>query len=70
MCFSKENPLSAFNEEKLDYKNIAFLQRYISEQGKILPRRVTNLTSKQQRALNRAVKQARILALLQFVNQD
>lgn len=56
--------------ESFDYKNIQLLQNYITEQGKILPRRVNNLTAKQQRLLSRAVKQARILGLLPFVNQE
>lgn len=56
--------------ESFDYKNVQLLQQYITEQGKILPRRVNNLTAKQQRLLSRAVKQARILGLLPFVNQE
>ena len=57
-------------EEIFDYKNIQLLQEYITEQGKILPRRSNNLSAKQQRALTRAVKQARILALLPFINEE
>ncbi|WP_448381509.1 30S ribosomal protein S18 [Gloeomargarita sp.] len=56
--------------EPIDYKDIDLLRKFISEQGKILPRRVTGLTAKQQRQLTRAIKQARILALLPFVNRE
>jgi small subunit ribosomal protein S18 len=56
--------------EPIDYKDIDLLRKFISEQGKILPRRVTGLTAKQQRQLTRAVKRARILALLPFVNRE
>lgn len=57
-------------EEIFDYKNIQLLQEYITEQGKIVPRRSNSLNAKQQRALTRAVKQARILALLPFINEE
>jgi small subunit ribosomal protein S18 len=56
--------------EPIDYKDIDLLRKFISEQGKILPRRVTGLTAKQQRQLTRAIKRARILALLPFVNRE
>ncbi len=58
------------NQPIFDYKNIQILKKFITEQGKIQPRRVTKLTAKQQRALTRAVKQARILALLPFMGQN
>lgn len=56
--------------ENIDYKNIGLLRRFISEQGKILSRRVTRLTSKQQRNMTRAIKRARVLALLPFINNE
>ena len=56
--------------ESIDYKNVGLLRKFISEQGKILSRRVNRLTSKQQRAMTRAIKAARILALLQFLNNE
>ena len=46
------------------YKNIVLLKQYLSISGKILPRRMTRLTSKEQRALKKAIKTARILGLL------
>lgn len=55
---------------KIDYKNIPFLQEFISAQGKILSRSVTKLSSKQQRIMTRSIKYARILALLPFVSND
>ena len=51
----------------VDYKDIEYLQRYINEQGKILPRRVTNTSAKKQRQITRANKGARHLAMLPFV---
>ncbi|MCS7031839.1 MAG: 30S ribosomal protein S18 [Gloeomargarita sp. SKYG116] len=56
--------------DPIDYKDIDLLRKFISEQGKILPRRVTGLTAKQQRQITRAIKRARILALLPFVNRE
>ena len=56
--------------EIIDYKNINLLRRFISEQGKILPRRVNRLTLKQQRLITIAIKQARILSLLPFLNNE
>ncbi|APB35240.1 30S ribosomal protein S18 [Gloeomargarita lithophora Alchichica-D10] len=56
--------------EPIDYKDIDLLRKFISEQGKILPRRVTGLTAKQQRRITLAIKQARVLALLPFVNRE
>nr|UCS41137.1 ribosomal protein S18 [Astragalus tephrodes var. chloridae] len=54
--------------DRIDYKNMSLLSRFISQQGKILSRRVNRLTLKQQRLITIAIKQARILSLLPFVN--
>ena len=54
----------------LHYKDVELLSKFLTEQGKILPRRVTGLTTKQQTKLTKAVKRARILALLPFVSRD
>lgn len=54
--------------EYIDYKDTELLLRFINEQGKILPRRITNITAKQQRQLTRAIKRARHLSLLPFVS--
>ena len=51
----------------IDYKDVEFMQRFINEQGKLLPRRVTGISAKRQRQLTRAIKRARHLALLPYV---
>jgi small subunit ribosomal protein S18 len=56
--------------ENIDYKNIDLLHSFLTDQGKIMPRRSTNLTVKQQRQLAKSVKRARILNLLSFVVKD
>ena len=52
--------------ENIDYKDIARLRRYMSERGKILPRRVTGTCARHQRALTTAIKRARQVALLPY----
>lgn len=52
----------------VDYKEFEKLRKYITERGKIVPRRVTGTCAKHQRQLTRAIKRARILALLQFTS--
>ncbi len=56
--------------DPIDYKDVDLLRKFITERGKILPRRITGLTAKQQRDLTVAIKRARILALLPFINQE
>nr|YP_010513835.1 ribosomal protein S18 [Dahlstedtia pinnata]UXL85406.1 ribosomal protein S18 [Dahlstedtia pinnata] len=56
--------------DKIDYKNMGLISRFISEQGKILSRRVNRLTLKQQRLITIAIKQARILSSLPFLNNE
>jgi small subunit ribosomal protein S18 len=56
--------------DPINYKDVDLLRKYITERGKILPRRITGLTAKQQRALTTAIKQARIIALLPFINKE
>ena len=62
--FKKNCPLSIKGAPKVDYKNIKLLKRYVSENGKILPSRVTNVSQKKQRELALSIKRARGLALL------
>lgn len=50
-------------DAKIDYKDFNLLQKYITERGKILSRRITGLSAKQQRELTRAIKKARFLSL-------
>ena len=59
---------SSNNSSLIDYKNVNFLKRFTTEQGKLLSRKFTGVTAKQQRQITKAVKQARILGLLKFVN--
>lgn len=56
--------------EPIDYKDIELLRKFITERGKILPRRITNLTAKQQRDLTLAIKRARYMALLPYINVE
>ena len=62
--FKKNCPLSVKGAPAIDYKNIKLLKRYISENGKILPSRITNVSQKKQRELSLSIKRARNLALL------
>ncbi len=62
----KVDPFSGANATKIDYKDVKTLQRYISEKGKIVPSRITSVNFKNQRKLARAIKRARMLALLPF----
>ena len=63
--FKKSCPLSVKGAPKIDYKNVKLLKKYISENGKILPSRITNVSQKKQRELSLSIKRARNLALLQ-----
>ena len=54
----------------IDYKDVKTLKNMVSERGKIIPRRVTGTTAFYQRQLTTAVKRARIIALLPFVNPE
>nr|YP_009160472.1 ribosomal protein S18 [Sporobolus maritimus]AKB92865.1 ribosomal protein S18 [Sporobolus maritimus] len=56
--------------DQIDYRNMSLINRFISEQGKILSRRINRLTLKQQRLITLAIKQARILSFLPFRNYE
>jgi len=62
VCFFTSNGIT-----HIDYKDVDLLKRFISERGKILPRRVTGTSAKYQRKLTVAIKRARTMALLPFV---
>ena len=62
--FKKKCPLSGKEAPKIDYKNIKLLKRYVSENGKILPSRITSVSQKKQRELSLSIKRARNLALI------
>ena len=63
----KTCPFSGANAPVIDYKDVKLLQRYVSERGKIVPSRITALSTKKQRELARAIKRARFLALLPYL---
>ena len=62
--FFKPCPLSGKDAPIVDYKNIKLLKKYLSETGRILPSRITSVSLKKQKELSRAIKRARLLALL------
>ncbi|MBL8791132.1 30S ribosomal protein S18 [Aestuariivirga sp.] len=63
----KSCPFTGPNAPKIDYKDVRLLQRYISERGKIVPARISAVSTKKQRELARAIKRARFLGLLPYV---
>ena len=63
----KTCPFTGANAPKIDYKDIRMLQRYISERGKIVPARISAVSTKKQRILAQAIKRARFLGLLPYV---
>ena len=56
------------NVKYIDYKDVKLLQKYVTEQGKIIPKRITGTSSKYQRQLSIAIKRARHMALLPYVS--
>lgn len=65
VCYFTSN-----NITHIDYKDVDLLKKFISERGKILPRRVTGTSAKYQRKLTCAIKVSRIMALLPFVAEE
>lgn len=70
MANKQESKIDPASIEYVDYKDTDLLLRFVNEQGKLLPRRVTNVPARFQRQLTRAVKRARHLALIPFVNDN
>ncbi|MGH2575638.1 MAG: 30S ribosomal protein S18 [Ignavibacteria bacterium] len=66
----KADPLKARGIKYIDYRDVKLLSRFVNEQGKILPSRITGISSKMQRKLTTAIKRARHLALMPFVSED
>ena len=62
--FKKKCPLSIKGAPIIDYKNIKLLKKYVTENGKIMPSRITSVSQKRQRELSLSIKRARNLALL------
>lgn len=67
---ANQNDIDFEHIEYVDYKDTEFLEQFINNQGKLLPRRVTNVPARVQRQITRAVKRARHLALLPFVTDS
>ena len=66
----KVDYIAANHIDYVDYKDVDLLKRFISERGKILPRRVTGTSAKNQRKVANAIKRARIMGLLPFLAED
>ncbi|HZL60506.1 MAG TPA: 30S ribosomal protein S18 [Stellaceae bacterium] len=62
----KSCPFSGPQAPKIDYKDVKLLQRFISERGKIVPSRITAVSTKKQRELAQAIKRSRFLGLLPY----
>jgi small subunit ribosomal protein S18 len=62
----KTCPFSGDNGQQIDYKDTKLLQRYTTERGKIMPSRITAVSTKKQRELAQAIKRARYLALMPY----
>ena len=62
--FKKKCPLSGKGAPIIDYKNIRLLKKYVTENGKIMPSRITSVSQKKQRELSLSIKRARNLALI------
>ena len=66
----KTCPFSGPNAQKIDWKDVKTLGRYISERGKIMPARITAVCTKKQRELAQAIKRARYMALMPYVRDE
>ena len=65
----KSCPFSEKGAPEIDYKDVRMLQKYISERGKIIPSRITAVSTKKQRELATAIKRARFLSLMSYTNK-
>lgn len=63
-------PFIAAGVKHIDYKDLDTLRRFITERGKIIPRRITGVSARFQQKLVKAIKQSRYMALLPFVLED
>ena len=63
---TKVSRLTIYRVEYIDYKDVSMLKHYVTERGKIIPRRITGTTARHQRMLTRAIKLARQIALLPY----
>lgn len=65
----KSCPFSGKNALLIDYKDVRLLSRFVSERGKVIPSRISSVSTKKQRELASAIKRARYLALMPYVNR-
>ena len=64
-CYFKENGI-----KDIDYKDVKLLRRFVNDQGKIMPRRITGTSAKMHRKLVRAIKRSRSIALMPYVENN
>ena len=64
-CYFKENGIV-----DIDYKDVKLLRRFVDDQGKIMPRRITGTSAKMHRKLVRAIKRSRSIALMPYVESN
>ena len=64
-CYFKENGIT-----EIDYKDVKLLRRFVNDQGKIMPRRITGTSAKMHRKLVRAIKRSRSIALMPYVESN
>ena len=64
-CYFKENGIT-----NIDYKDVKLLRRFVNDQGKIMPRRITGSSAKMHRKLVRAIKRSRSIALMPYVERS
>ena len=64
----KSCPFSGPNAPAIDYKDIKLLSRYVTERGKVIPSRISSISTIKQRELSKAIKRARFLALMPYVS--
>ena len=65
----KTCPFSGENAPLIDYKDTKLLSRYVTERGKIVPSRISSISTIKQRELSKAIKRARFLALMPYVSK-
>jgi len=66
----KKCPFTLAGIKEIDYKDVEKLKKFVTDRGKILPRRITGVSAWHQRHLSKAIKQARAMALLPFVSKE
>jgi small subunit ribosomal protein S18 len=67
---ANRNDIDYDHVEYVDYKDVEFLEKFVNRQGKILPRRVTDVPARVQRQITRAIKRARHLALMPYISEN